>query len=147
VKFALGVSRTPEVLCDHSTLCKFRAKALAHDAGRTLLRETFEEASGAGLLSDAADERTQYAVIALLEIVGEAAGKVSAPVRATYPDVAWRSLVGMRNHLIHGYNAVDLGVVWTAVTREVPSWTVALERVLAAWTAPEPPTPSSGGSL
>jgi uncharacterized protein with HEPN domain len=95
----------------------------------------------------AADERTQYAVIALLEIVGEAAGKVSAPVRATYTDVAWRSLVGMRNHLIHGYNEVDLGVVWTAVTREVPSLTAALERALATWTAPAPPTPSSGGSL
>lgn len=55
VKFALGVSRTPEILCDHSTLCKFRAQALAADAGRTLLRETLEEASGAGLLGDEAE--------------------------------------------------------------------------------------------
>ena len=55
VKFAVGVSRTPEILCDHSTLCKFRAKALAQDAGRTLLRETLREASAAGLLRDEAD--------------------------------------------------------------------------------------------
>lgn len=55
VTCALGVSRTTEILCDHSTLCKFRAKALAQDAGRTLLRETLAEASGAGLLSDEAD--------------------------------------------------------------------------------------------
>ena len=55
VKFAWGVSRTPEILCDHSTLCKFRAKALAQDAGRTLLRETLQEASAAGLLGDEAD--------------------------------------------------------------------------------------------
>ncbi len=55
VKFALGISRTPEILCDHSTLCKFRAKALAEDAGRTLLGETLHEASAAGLLGDEAD--------------------------------------------------------------------------------------------
>jgi hypothetical protein len=55
VKFALGVSRTPEIVCDHSTLCKFRARALARDLGRTLLRETLTAASDAGLLSDEGD--------------------------------------------------------------------------------------------
>lgn len=55
VKFALGVSRTPEITCDHSTLCKFRAQALAQGAGRQLLRQTLTEASAAGLLGDEGD--------------------------------------------------------------------------------------------
>ncbi len=54
-KFALGLSRTPEITCDHSTLCKFRAKALDREVGRALLRDTLTEASAAGLLGDAGD--------------------------------------------------------------------------------------------
>jgi hypothetical protein len=54
-KFALGLSRTPEITGDHSTLGKFRAKALDREVGRTLLRDTLTEASDAGLLGDAGD--------------------------------------------------------------------------------------------
>ena len=54
-KFALGLSRTPEITCDHSTLCKFRAKAMDREVGRALLRDTLTEASEAGLLGDTGD--------------------------------------------------------------------------------------------
>lgn len=55
VKYALGVSRTPEITCDHSTLCKYRARFLDADLGRTLLRQTLLDAQAAGLLGDAED--------------------------------------------------------------------------------------------
>ncbi|MHB9145078.1 MAG: transposase [Symbiobacteriia bacterium] len=55
VKFALGVSRSPEITCDHSTLCKFRAQAMAQGAGRQVLQQTLTEASAAGLLGDEGD--------------------------------------------------------------------------------------------
>lgn len=51
VKYALGVSRTPEISCDRSTLCKFRARALAHDLDRKLLGQTRLHAAQAGMLS------------------------------------------------------------------------------------------------
>ena len=79
----------------------------------------------------AEDDRTQYAVIALLEIVGEAAGKVSVTERQASPTIPWRALIGMRNHLIHGYNTVDLDVVWTAITQELPPLIAALTARLA----------------
>lgn len=48
----------------------------------------------------------QYAVIRSLEIIGEAAGKVSAATQAMLPDIPWREITGMRHRLIHGYAEV-----------------------------------------
>lgn len=55
VKYALGLSRSPEITCDRSTLCKFRARALAHDLDRTLLGQTLLNAAEAGMLSNDED--------------------------------------------------------------------------------------------
>lgn len=54
-KFALGVSRIPEITCDHSTLCKYRARFLREKMGRQLLGETLREAAEAGLLGNDED--------------------------------------------------------------------------------------------
>jgi uncharacterized protein with HEPN domain len=54
----------------------------------------------------------QNAVIRSLEIVGEAAGRVSAATRATHPGIPWRQITGMRHRLIHGYGDVRLDLVW-----------------------------------
>jgi uncharacterized protein with HEPN domain len=73
------------------------------------------------------DEVTQAAVTRWIEIIGEAAAAVSAELRADYPEVAWRDLVGMRNILVHAYRRVNLNLLWRAVER-VPE----LERQIAA---------------
>jgi uncharacterized protein with HEPN domain len=54
----------------------------------------------------------QNAAIRSLEVLGEAAGKVSAPTRAAHPEVAWRDITGLRHRLIHGYADVRLDLVW-----------------------------------
>ena len=54
-KFALGVSRIPEITCEHSTLCKYRARFLREAMGRQLLSETLHEAADAGLLGNDED--------------------------------------------------------------------------------------------
>ncbi|MGI8840797.1 MAG: HepT-like ribonuclease domain-containing protein [Caulobacteraceae bacterium] len=51
-----------------------------------------------------------------LEVIGEAAGKVSPATRAKLGDVAWNEIVGMRNRLIHDYANVELALVWEAVS-------------------------------
>ena len=61
-QFALGVSRTPEIVCDPATRCKFRAKALAQEAGRMLLRETLADASVAGLWGHEADITDRFMI-------------------------------------------------------------------------------------
>jgi len=78
------------------------------------------------------DERTQYAVIALLEIIGEAASRVEADFRQTHTEVPWRELIGLRNHLIHGYDVVDLDIVWRTIQEDLPQLTEALAGLLVA---------------
>jgi len=63
----------------------------------------------------------QLALVRLVEIVGEAARRVPDSERASRPDVPWRAIVGMRDHLIHGYHAVDLDILWTVVTDDLPA--------------------------
>lgn len=66
------------------------------------------------------DSMLRDAVIRNLEIVGEAAAKLSPEFKATHSSVPWDDMVGMRNRLIHGYFSVDLRVVWDTVTLAVP---------------------------
>jgi uncharacterized protein with HEPN domain len=54
----------------------------------------------------------QNAAIRSLEVLGEAAGKVSAGIQAAHPEIPWREITGMRHRLIHGYGEVRLDLVW-----------------------------------
>jgi uncharacterized protein with HEPN domain len=62
----------------------------------------------------------QNAVVRSLEIVGEAAGRISAEGQAGLPDVAWREITGMRHRLVHGYSDVNLGLVWDVAREKLP---------------------------
>ncbi len=67
------------------------------------------------------DTKTQDAVVRNLEIIGEATKNLSPQLRATYPDVAWKGMAGIRDRLIHGYFGVNYDIVWDIVTTELPS--------------------------
>ncbi|WP_309603916.1 HepT-like ribonuclease domain-containing protein [Phenylobacterium sp.] len=81
----------------------------------------------AALLSD---KRTRYAVIRAVEIVGEAASKVSAETRAALPDLPWREAIGMRNFLIHDYHDLDLVAVVKVVRDHLPLLVRRIEEAL-----------------
>ena len=66
------------------------------------------------------DEQLTLSLTRLLEIVGEAAGKVSEQGRQAYPGIPWPQVVGMRNRLIHGYFEVDLDEIWRTVQEDLP---------------------------
>jgi uncharacterized protein with HEPN domain len=66
------------------------------------------------------DRMLLFAIIRAIEVLGEAASKVTEETQAASPEVPWASIVGMRNRLIHGYFDVDSDVVWRTVTEEVP---------------------------
>jgi uncharacterized protein with HEPN domain len=68
-----------------------------------------------------ADRMLVFALVRAIEIVGEAASKVSAETRNVAVDTPWTSIVSMRNRLIHAYFDVDHEVVWKTATKELPN--------------------------
>lgn len=76
------------------------------------------------------DVQCQDSVIRRLEIIGEAARRVSIVTRAIHPELPWDEMIGMHNILIHEYDDVDLTIVWQTVRTELPKIVATLERVL-----------------
>jgi len=79
-----------------------------------------------------AERMFQLAAVRLLEIIGEAAGRVDHEQRQRFPQVPWRDIVGLRNRLAHGYDSINLDVVWRVITRELPPLVRQLEKILGA---------------
>ena len=67
------------------------------------------------------DEMLLFALVRAIEIVGEAASKVTAETRAETMDVPWASIVGMRNRLVHAYFDINRDILWTTVTEAIPT--------------------------
>jgi uncharacterized protein with HEPN domain len=67
------------------------------------------------------DEKTSFAVIRALEIIGEASKNIPEEVRSSHPDIPWREMAGIRNKLIHDYFGVNLAVVWKTVKEDLPT--------------------------
>ncbi len=88
-----------------------------------------------------ADRMRQDAVIRTLEVVGEAAGKVSEGSRNRFHDIPWRQARELRNRVIHGYDTVNIGIVLDTVRLDIPVLIDALDRALAALPPPSEPTP------
>jgi uncharacterized protein with HEPN domain len=81
------------------------------------------------------DRMLQLALRQLVEIVGEAANRVSKEGQARYPDIAWRPAIAVRNRIAHGYDAIDYDIVWRILTEEFPVLIAALERALPGHTS------------
>jgi uncharacterized protein with HEPN domain len=69
----------------------------------------------------------QNAVIRSIEIIGEAAGKVSRSFQQAHPEIPWSAIVGMRHRLVHAYNDVELGLVWDVARSRLPDLIAILE--------------------
>lgn len=76
------------------------------------------------------DPVVQAATQRWIEIIGEAASRVSDEVKAEHPDIPWRSMVGMRNVLVHGYFEIDPAVVRAVVERDVPMIAQRITQIL-----------------
>jgi len=77
------------------------------------------------------DEQLSLSLQRLIEIIGEAAKKVSAEGRAQAPRIPWPKIGGMRDRLIHAYFDVNLDILWDTIVDDLPPLVAELEAVLA----------------
>jgi hypothetical protein len=66
-----------------------------------------------------------------IEIIGEAASRISEEFKTSQPQVPWSKAIGMRHRLVHAYFEIDFDILWTTVTDALPRLIAALEHLLA----------------
>ena len=90
-------------------------------------RELMESVTLEMLLSDT---RTRRALERTLEVIGEAAGRISERMREAHPEVPWVAIIGQRNIIAHGYAAIDHGRLFATATNDIPVLIMNLERIV-----------------
>jgi len=77
------------------------------------------------------DDKTTYAVIRCLEIIGEATKRVPHNMRQQYPEVPWKSMTGARDFMAHDYGSIDMNKVWQMVKFDLPELKPQIKKILA----------------
>lgn len=73
------------------------------------------------------DEVLRLAMRHIIQIIGEAANRVSTEFRATHPEIPWEEIVGMRHRVVHDYLGIDEEIIWTTLTHDLPKLVDILE--------------------
>lgn len=84
-------------------------------------------------------EEVQLALTHLIQIIGEAATKLSASTTASLPTIPWPSIVNMRHRIVHDYFNINADVVWETATRAIPQLLSILEPYVAQRVKDQPP--------
>lgn len=75
------------------------------------------------------DEMLTLSLVKCIEIVGEAASRISREQQAALPQIPWSKIISMRNRLIHAYFDIDLDIVWDTVSEALPELLTSLESI------------------
>jgi len=77
------------------------------------------------------DWRTRLVAERLIEVIGEAANRLPNELRARYPVVPWQQMIGTRNWLVHGYDAIDYQIIWDVLTKHLALVRTQARQILA----------------
>ncbi len=79
-----------------------------------------------------ADRQRRDALLWNFTVLGEAAGQLSAEVKDKFPDIPWQQPIRLRNRIVHGYWSIDLELLYTTATDQLPAFTANLRTVLGS---------------
>jgi len=103
------------------------------DSARTI----YNFVSGINFNQYLQDRKLQLAVERVIEIIGEAARRVSEVFRAEHPEIPWQNIIAQRNVLAHEYGEIKQELIWKVATTRIPELIAAIEPLI-------PPLPSDG---
>ncbi len=86
--------------------------------------------SGVTFYNYTQDKKLQLAVERALEIIGEAARRVSETYRQAYPEIPWQSIIAQRNVLAHEYGEIKQELIWKVATNRIPELSALLEQLI-----------------
>jgi uncharacterized protein with HEPN domain len=92
-------------------------------------RKAIDKVTGLARVDYDEDENLRLALAHVVQMIGEAARRVSNGVRAAHPEIPWADIVGMRSKIVHDYMNVDEDIVWEVVTGDLPALVAALEKL------------------
>lgn len=93
-------------------------------------QEVIQFTAGETRVSLDTDLKLVRALTMSIGVIGEAASKVTQEFRNANSHIPWRSIIGMRNFLIHGYSSIDYDRLWDTATNYVPALIVELEKLI-----------------
>ncbi len=76
------------------------------------------------------DEKTQFALIRVIEIIGEASKKIPTDIKDQSQEIPWREVSGMRDLLIHDYFGVNIQVVWETAKNDLPELKEKIQKLI-----------------
>jgi uncharacterized protein with HEPN domain len=76
------------------------------------------------------DEQLRLALVQLIQIVGEAASRVSRKFQEQTPSIPWADIIGTRNRLIHAYFDINLNVLWDTINDDLPPLVGQLQKII-----------------
>jgi len=92
-----------------------------------MARKAASKVSGVTRSEYDADEDLRTVLLHLVQIIGEAAGRISPATRAAHPRIPWHRITGMRHRIVHDYMNIDADILWEVVTRSLPELIALLE--------------------
>lgn len=109
------MNESDEIRLRHMLEMAYTAQAISQNKTRASLDE---------------DVMLQLALTRAVEVIGEAASKVSGECQQATPQLPWSAIIGMRNRLIHAYFDINLDVLWRTVINDIPTLIAELEKIL-----------------
>ena len=77
-----------------------------------------------------ADRQRRDALLWNFTVLGEAAGQLSDEIKTQFPQIAWQQPTRLRNRIVHGYWSIDMGILHTTATQQLPGFAATLRQVL-----------------
>jgi uncharacterized protein with HEPN domain len=110
---------------DEADLIRLRHMLEAAEAGVSFIENESREALDT-------DQKLVFALVRAVQIVGEAATKISQETRAQYPEIPWKNITGTRHILVHDYFKISLDRIWQTAVDDLPPLIEQLKAIITA---------------